>query len=554
MNVKEILAAMHDILVSIRTNSPSEAIHQKILEYAAELTGAPDGSFCKIDVRTQALEIVASFGRNLTPEEKKLRLKVGEGITGYVATSGQTYVCQDTSTDPHYVKLLDNVRSELAVPVKFGNQVWGVINLDGSTPDFFTPETIQSMEVFAELASAAVKVARELEEERKLQQHLMQNEKLAAMGHILAGVAHELNNPLTAILGHASLLSMRELDPSSMRSIQAITSESQRAARLAKDLLGFSRKRQHQIENVNLNDLVRDTCALLRYQFKLKATKLNCSFSSFPLLVRIDPTQFQQVLVNLISNAEQAMPEGKHDAVVSVETLRRGENSVVRITDNGTGIAQEHLDKIFEPFFTTKPEGQGTGLGLSISREVIERSGGDISVQSTVDRGTTFTVVLPLTLQMDATNVTPAQSGEEPVPLDSTRMIPMISKAPEKIRVLLIDDENLLLNAIAQYLKSVGLIVETAESYASAISKIEKMTFDVVLSDIRLPGKDGFELYHMACQIKPALQKRFVFMSGDMVRKNTQEQLTLTGCAAIEKPFSFQNLHDILKEQIRAEQ
>jgi len=551
MNVKDILAAMHEILVAIRMNSPGEAIHQRILEYASQLSGAP-GSFCKIDVRTQELEIVATVGSDFTPEKRRFRLKVGEGITGHVAETGQTYICQDATTDPLYVKLLDNVQSELTVPVKFGNQVWGVINLDGPTPNFFTAETIQSMEVFAELASAGVKVAREMEEERKLQQHLMQNEKLAAMGRILAGVAHELNNPLTAILGHASLLGMRELDPASMRSIQAITSESQRAARLAKDLLGFSRKRQHQVENANLNDLVRDTCALLRYQFKLKATKLNCSPTMSPLIVRIDPTQFQQVLVNLISNAEQAIPDGKQDAAVNVETLRRGESAIVRVTDNGVGIPSEHLDKIFEPFFTTKPEGQGTGLGLSISRGVIERAGGDISVQSAVGRGTTFTTILPLAFQNEVGETPASLEGEEPVPMDATRVIPIMSKAPEKIRVLLVDDENLLLNAITQYLKSVGLIVETAESYAAALSKIERMSFDVVLSDIRLPGKDGFELYNAACQIKPSLEKRFVFMSGDMVRKNTQEQLALTGCSAIEKPFSFQNLHDILKEQIRS--
>lgn len=536
---------MHGILVAIRTNTPTDSILFRILRLACEMTGAVHGSFVRIDQRTQELDIAATLGEDWTDHERQARNKVGDGIVGHVATTGETYLCSDTRTDPYYISLFNNVLSELAVPVKVGDAVWGVINLDGPEPNFFTLEAAASIEVFAELASSSIKLAREVEEQRKLQQTLSQHEKLAALGTILAGVAHELNNPLTAILGHASLLGMKDLDPASKRSLQAITSESQRAARLVKDLLGFSRKRTGQTETCNLNDITHETCALMRYQFKVRNARLNTILCETPLTVRIESSKYQQVLVNLVSNAEQALGESKVDGNVTVETLRKGELAIIRVQDNGSGIKPELLETIFEPFFTTKAEGKGTGLGLSMCREIIERAGGNISAQSTPGSGSIFTIVLPLVLHEALPPPQPALRS-----LPEKNLLPLTPPSQSRVRVLLVDDENLLLNAIAQYLLSIGFEVVTAESCSFALKKVAATTFDVVLTDVRLPVKNGFEFYEEACLVRPELRKRFVFMSGDLVRTNTRQQIEKTGCGSLEKPFSFQILKEILVRQI----
>lgn len=545
-----VLRAIREVLGAMRAHKPVQQVMELILEKACGIAGAEQGSFVAVDQESEELSVVCTSGDGWTQQRRECRIPVGKGITGTVARTGEKYLCADVEKDPLYFALFEGVRSELAVPIRLESGIWGIINLDGYEQDAFSPEVVESIEIFADLAAEALEFQNELEQHNRLEQHLLRTEKLAALGNILAGVAHEINNPLTAILGHASLLDLKAASPSEEKSIKAIVSESKRVSALVKDLLTFSRKTPAKVKLCSVNEIVEQTCSLVRYEFKVKGQRLNTELPEVTYPVLIDAHHLQQVLLNLIGNAQHALPEGYNEGFVRVRVHRMGEKLMIEVSDNGEGIPADVGEKIFDPFFTTKPVGHGTGLGLSIANSIIEAHGGNLSFQSDVGKGTTFLIELPLAHKKAL------EDNPELIIREAEAAVANVVAAPPprpvKGRVLVIDDENLLLNAVVQFLQRQELSIEAAMESERAIALMKAELFDAVVSDIRLPGRDGIELYHEICKQRPEYSRRFIFMSGDLVRDMTRHRVDETGCPCLEKPFSFQQMLETVIRRIQA--
>jgi signal transduction histidine kinase len=252
------------------------------------------------------------------------------------------------------------------------------------------------------LLSGAVKsdeiigTAMDVTERVRLQEQLLQADKLVSIGTLASGIAHEVNNPLGGAIGRAELLLSGDLDPDTRRHVQTIHDETLRAARIVRNLLSFSREHDDEKSPTSLNDVLESSIELRSYEMTASNLEIERDFQQDLPLVLADPNQLQQVFVNIIINAEHAMAEAHGRGTLAVKTSRWRDVARVTIADDGPGIPDEILKRIFDPFFTTKPVGQGTGLGLSISYGIIQEHGADIRVSSVVGKGTTFTIELPV--------------------------------------------------------------------------------------------------------------------------------------------------------------
>ena len=340
------------------------------------------------------------------------RHPIRSGIIGYVARSGQMHVTNDVESDPHFVRVHDvQSGAELAVPLKREGKVIGVLNLEKPVGERFVESEIMAMETLAGQMAAALEnaylyahtrqtvqeLSHSLEQLKQAQAQLIQSAKLAAVGQLAAGVAHEINNPLTTIAGFSELL-LGDLPPdSAMRSdLTLIRREAQRARDVVRRLLDFARQTGPHSEPADMNDVVRETVTLMRNAAATKHARVVEDYGRDIPWPRLDVNQFKQVVLNLLNNAMQAMPKGGV-LTVTTEICNRDRPGVcLHVTDTGLGIPAENMERIFDPFFTTKPTGEGTGLGLAVSYGIVREHGGKIEVRSVLNQGTTFTVWLPV--------------------------------------------------------------------------------------------------------------------------------------------------------------
>lgn len=535
------LPVISEVFQAIRRKEAIDTVVDLILGKACQIANATHGSFVLVDHEARRLTISNVFGSDWTLKKKLCQLEIGQGLTGKVAATGKPLLSRDTSIDPDYFPLFSYVRSELVVPVIVKDRVWGVINIDGSAPNAFDDSTLELLVVFAELAAFAITLRLEMSDQDRLYRKLLQSDKLASLGEALAGIAHEINNPLTSVLCYTSLLTQDPaLTDAQRRAADIISAETQRAAGLIRGLLEFSRKETGRRELVDPQTLVHEIASLKRYQLRMAGVKLIVTRPAEPCLIHVCPQQIKQVLHNLITNAEHAMPRGRTHGLIRIGIERSG--AIVRFTvaDNGSGIPQNLRERIFDPFFTTKAPGEGTGLGLSISHTIIEAHGGTLQLAQTSPAGTTFTIELPVA---------------EPVAL-----LPEVAPAPTSParatsatgRVLIVDDEPHILEALTAFLTRQQIDVSSAPSATDALALLERETFDLVLTDVRMPGMDGIELHAAAMRRNPHYERRFMFMSGFLFRADVKAHLATTGLPCIEKPFSFDELQRELLRHLPA--
>ncbi len=544
MDSNPVAIAIREVLTAIRQRKRVDEILEMVLTYSSDLANAVHGSIVTVDHSSQKLIITSTRGEDWTLEKQMSQLSVGQGLTGHVAISAKPYLCNDTATDPLYYPLFQNVHSELVVPIIVENKVWGVINLDGLKSHAFDESTLSTVALLAELAAFAIKLRIDLTEQERLQRHLIQSEKLASLGETIAGIAHEINNPLTSILSHATLLTLQRGGPADEASINAIVMESKRTADLVKNLLAFSRKESKQREVVGINELIKQAVNLKRYQLRVNNIQLICEPCEVSYPVQVSAQQMQQVLLNLLNNAEQAITKISQSAnrsgTIKVEAGRIGEKVFVTVTDNGNGIPAHIMPYIFDPFFTTKNLGEGTGLGLSIAHTLIENHGGTISAKSEPGH-TIFTIELPLAL-----NPNNASNLKESRPLPP----PAAYRAKRLGRVLVVDDETSIVDAISEFLELQNVTADKANDGYYALDLLSQNRYDAIISDIRMPGLDGPQLYEKASALDPAYRNRFLFMSGDLVRESTQLFVSSLSCACLAKPFSLGVLYQHLEPHL----
>lgn len=372
----------------------------------------------------------------------------------------------------------------------------------------------------------AVDVTQRRRDRKELQRQretLLRSERLATIGELLGGVAHELNNPLTVILGQASLLSQMVPEGPIGERARRIQDAAERAARIVQTFLVVVRDTPLAREEVSLNRIVRDAVQLLTYQLRVATIKTVLDLSDDLPVVWGDSHQLHQVVVNLLTNAYHAVRSSPTPRRIRLSTAFDLERArvVLEVTDTGPGVPEAIRPRVFEPFFTTKPIGVGTGLGLSVCRDILHEHHGTIALVESPGPGATFRIELPLGA--------PSATGAE-------RDAGMGQAAPG-VSILLVDDEPEILATLAEILTYAGHRVETATDGAAALERLDRRSFDVIMSDVRMPGLDGPGLYAEIERRFPSLRDRIVFLTGDTMNAETREFLERTSAVNLGKPF-----------------
>ena len=367
---------------------------------------------------------------------------------------------------------------------------------------------------------------------RDLYHQLLQAEKLAALGQTISGVAHELNNPLATILTWAERLSQRpaaQLDDQTKRGLETILSESERAAKIVRNLLTFARKRHTTRAMVDVNQIVRETLALRSYEQTLaNITIIEALAAGLPLAFA-DPHQFQQVLLNLIINAEQAMlgANGRGTLILRSWHDLDGDAVILEVNDDGPGVPEDVQPRIFDPFFTTKEVGKGTGLGLTVAYAIIQEHGGRITVQSQPGEGASFFVALPV--------------SDGPVKPVLTRE-PIAANVGAGAVVLVVEDEAALGAAVAEALADAGFVVDRAGDGEEAMARVKVRLYDLIVCDLKMPRVDGMMFYRALEREQPETARRILFVTGDVAGTEAERFLEETGCRWLAKPFRLRDL------------
>ena len=383
---------------------------------------------------------------------------------------------------------------------------------------------------------------RDITEVKRLEEQLIQAEKLAAMGQMLAGVAHELNNPLTAILGASELLRDRgSVDEGVRRQLDMTYRQARRAARIVQNLLEFSRPASPQKKALDLNNIVDRTLQL--HEHSLRRNSVEVDFRPSPgLPVTVgDANQLIQVFLNLISNAEQAIREVRPSGRIQIRLGRSGSRIFAAVQDDGAGIKPETLPKIFDPFFTTKRPGGGTGLGLSICLSIVREHGGDIEAESLPAGGAAFTVYLPIALSQ----------GSNPASREPDSSAEMVAPTVEALKnrpILVVDDEESIRSLLQEGLSAHGLKVDCAATAEEALAMVLRAKYDAILCDLNLsgsgPNSDGYSVAQRLRIAAGSNKPELIYMSGDV--EEAQGSRGVADYRRLQKPFRISDVLNTL--------
>ncbi|MBM4445979.1 MAG: response regulator [Chloroflexi bacterium] len=372
---------------------------------------------------------------------------------------------------------------------------------------------------------------------RQLELKAQVTSRLASVGEMAAGVAHEINNPLTAVVGYAQLLMDREDVPPGIRSdLEAINDGARRVAGIIQRLLAFSRQTEPQQKLVDINELIESTLVLRAYHLRVNNIEVVTRLTTDVLETVADPGQIQQVLLNLIVNAEMEMKLAHGKGKITITTEKSHNTIKICCQDDGPGIRPAVMDRIFDPFFTTREVGQGTGLGLSLCYGIVTEHKGKIYVESKPGNGATFIVELPV--------VTEAVLPKPPKP-DVKK-----SQKAGKVRILVVDDEQVIRDVVNRVLTGEGYKVETVDNAADALKKIESQKYKLILVDIKMPGISGVDFYKRIQKIDKSLARRVVFITGGIMGADTEKFLSETKVAHIDKPFNPEQLSGEVKRAL----
>jgi signal transduction histidine kinase len=540
------LGALNDMVEMAARIPRIEDLLSHVLERTMRAVSAGIGSIMLLDRDRQTLRI--AVGRGLKDTGRgPVEVKVGEGIAGKVVEMGEAVVVEDIEKDPRFGQANDpryGGGSFICMPLRVAERIVGVVNLakkevaPGTTGVFsqtdlqflnalatYTAYAVDNARLFEEAQQAAQRL-QEVVEDQKLrltlaQQQMIQAAKLSALGELVAGVAHELNNPLTVLVGASDILEQQA--PDHLKEYAQMIRESTDAARhIVRGLLTFGRQMPLERRHVMLDELIEKVLALTAADLRIESVKVDRDSEPGLPPVWADGHQLQQVLVNLVTNAKQAMadqPEAERRLKITSRAL--GPDRVrISVEDTGPGIPPEVLPTIFDPFVTTKGSA-GTGLGLSISYGIIREHGGHITAESRPGRGAIFTIELPVGSSAAGTA---SESGDQPVRLDGKR-------------ILIVEHDQAVQKILLEHLEPTGCTALTVARADEARQHLRD-GIDLVVADYHLDGVDWLDLLSLAAARGSAVAGRFIFITAGPVGPNADAALRRAGACLLYKPFT----------------
>ncbi len=390
-----------------------------------------------------------------------------------------------------------------------------------------------------------IHVAKDISKERQLQQQLIQSEKLSAIGELISGIAHELNNPLTGVMGYSQLLQLRkDLDERAKDNLLKINNLALRCQKIVQNLLSFARKQKPERTLCDVNEVLERTVELRNYELQVNNIEIVRELDRHLPRTIADAHQLQQVFLNVITNAEQAMLEsrGKGKLTIRTRTDNKGHLINVEISDDGPGIPEAYLTRIFDPFFTTKEVGKGTGLGLSLSYGIIKEHGGNIRAFSKLGEGSTFVIEIPI--------ITRLMKDE---PSLAPELMPQALQFENLVRgkrILVVDDEKYILDFFVEVFQMFPMHVDTARNGRAAMEKMQVTDYDLIITDFKMPQMSGKELYGWIRENRPHLTHRIIFVTGDTVSPETRSFFDDTSNRCLAKPFKIEEVKEVIQQTL----
>jgi signal transduction histidine kinase/CheY-like chemotaxis protein len=530
-------AALHDFSQRLLEATEQAEILDDAVRTARDMVGADLAGLFRFDASTQSLRLEAGVGWQEGTVGDVTIAPSNESFAGYTFARRTIVQVEDLAAEQRFLVpphlSVHGIRAGIDVPLGVRDQPIGVLAAYYRSPHRFSTEESRALTSLAHLTALALDKVRlyaelqtNLQRLQETQAQLIQADKLKALGTLLSGMAHELNNPLSTIQLSVQLLKRQHaLNPSMRARMDVVEEECERAARIIRELLVFARRKPPERKPVDLNEVVRAALTLQAPEFDLRGISVATDLGPVPAVLG-DSHQLQQVLLNLFSNATHAMKGTSRRGLLTVRSRADDGMVVVEVEDTGPGIPPEHLTRVFDPFFTTKATGEGTGLGLSLSIGIVEAHGGSMQVQNVPNGGARVTLRLPLGDPVPA----PEVPGETK---------PVVAR---RARILVIEDETPLRAVLTDVLVGLGHSVDEAATGQAGLDRLAKEDYDLIALDLKLPDTDGKAIWRWLRANRPELAARVMCMTGDTMSAETQAFLQEAGCPVLNKPLAIDQI------------
>jgi PAS domain S-box-containing protein len=541
------LLALNAIAETLSQSSALQDMLARAILKIAELFNADLGAVYLLDEPAQILKRVAAVGHRSEYARNVPPIEVSASLLEQIRQARATLLPGSSLVLPEVFR---EVQRQEGVQVSQIAVLWAKDRIIGALAiscrevrDFSSAELNLLAAVGNQIASTVDKSVL-LEETREAyqslrlaQEQLLQSEKMAAVGQLISGVAHELNNPLTAILGYSQLLKSEEFaNARGSDYLEKLYKQAQRTHRIVQNLLSFSRQQKPERSSVQINQILEDTLILREYDMKANRVRIHREFDPKLPSISGDFHQLQQVFLNILNNAVDATTEKGDAGEIWIRTGTEGNRLRVEFTDNGPGVRDPH--RVFDPFYTTKPVGKGTGLGLSICYGIIKEHGGEIQVRNSPPLGATFTIQIPVLA----------------VPANPLATMPLKSEEAKSSKVLLIGHEEAALQYERAILVAHGISVSLAHNAREGIEILRRESIDAVITDVKMPGEvSTTKLYRWIEQNQPELAGRVTFTVSSGCENELKGTLRRSSCQFLRKPFEPEQLWDAVQKMLSLE-
>jgi PAS domain S-box-containing protein len=510
-----------------------------------ELFSISAASVYILDQATSVLKRTAAVGYETESARRNLAMQVSKTLLDQIRQARATLLSGALPALPEEIRELhhkERIQESQVIVLWAKDRIMGMLVVGNRDPRPFATAELNLLSAVGNQIATTIDKSLLLEKTReaydslrRTQEQLLQSEKMAAVGQLISGVAHELNNPLTAILGYSQLLKSEEfVQGRGADYLEKLYKQAQRTHHIVQNLLSFARQQKPHRAPVQLNQILEDTLLLREFDMKIHNIAIHREFDPELPATAGDFHQLEQVFLNLLNNAVDAIQEKGGSGEIWIRTEGDGSRLRVEITDSGRGVSNPH--KVFDPFYTTKPVGKGTGLGLSICYGIVKEHGGEIQVRNAPPRGASFVVTLPLSQETSTSSSEPASPRD--LSVSGT--------------ILLVDREESLLLLEQEVLLSSGAVVRMAHSAEEAIETLSHHSVDAVVTDVNLPGKTSTAgLFQWIKENRPDLSTRVVFTASN-AGDSAAPVLRDSGCPVLAKPFPVEEFCRIVQSVLAA--